>query len=610
MYKSAIGLMCGFLLLGLAGAGFAADFDPNNDPDLLGYWPFEEGTGTVTADLSGNGNDGTLLGGTLWTEGPWGGAVEFDGVDDYIDTGNAEDLAKWTICCWVKSPAAPAGTSPTGPVHREQNYQFNWNHSDTTFRAATAINVGGTWYAAKYEPLEADTWYHLAATYDGETLSGYRDGELITANSTPSGDPSPESNTLKFGRHAAAAQFFRGTVDEVRVYRRALTADEIRIIAPPKPPQLKAQKPDPADGALDVAVPLLRWTKGETALLHSVYLGTTPELTEADLKAARQPLTLYYHAPGLAPGMTYYWRVDEIEADGATIHTGDVWRFVTQDVNAYYPNPVDGSNTVPVAPTLTWMPALGAVQHQVYLSSDRDAAVQGTAEADKGVLDLADALFAPEPLDSLTTYYWRVDETVAGGAVRTGPVWSFTTVLPVDDFESYTDDEGSRIYETWIDGFTNGNSGSTVGYFNAPFAEQTIVHGGLQSMPMDYNNVEEPFFSEAEQEFLTAQDWTVSGADTLMLYVRGRLRNPEAPLYVGLEDASGQSAAVVHADPAAVTATQWLEWKIPLSEFAGVNAARVKKIYLGVGDRANPQAGGAGRIYVDDIQVTRPASEQ
>ena len=57
--------------------------------------------------------------------------------------------------------------------------------------------------------------------------------------------------------------------------------------------------------------------------------------------------------------------------------------------------------------------------------------------------------------------------------VKEGPVWSFTTVLPIDDFESYTDEEGSRIYQTWLDGLSDRSSGSTVGNIDAPFAEQT-----------------------------------------------------------------------------------------------------------------------------------------
>ncbi len=144
---------------------------------------------------------------------------------------------------------------------------------------------------------------------------------------------------------------------------------------------------------------------------------------------------------------------------------------------------------------------------------------------------------------------------MAGGAVKAGPVWSFVTVLSVDDFESYTDDVKAKttIFDAWIDGLTNGLSGSTVGYANAPFAEQKIVHAGRQSMPLDYNNVATPFFSEAEREFTPAEDWTAGGVDTLILYVRGQVGNDRAPLYVRLEDASKRTATVVRPDLSVVT---------------------------------------------------------
>jgi hypothetical protein len=141
---------------------------------------------------------------------------------------------------------------------------------------------------------------------------------------------------------------------------------------------------------------------------------------------------------------------------------------------------------------------------------------------------VADHRFDPGPLEFGQTYYWKVAEVneAATPAIWEGDLWSFSTreALVVDDFESYTDDEGSRIYEAWVDGWTNG-TGSTVGYVQAPFAERAIVHGGQQSMPLDYNNTKSPFYSEAERTFDTVQDWTVNGADTLMLYFRG---NPAA----------------------------------------------------------------------------------
>jgi len=75
---------------------------------------------------------------------------------------------------------------------------------------------------------------------------------------------------------------------------------------------------------------------------------------------------------------------------------------------------------------------------------------------------------------------------------------------------------------------------------------------------------------------------------------------------VAAEDASKKVAVVAHPDAAITGTAKWAEWKIPLSSFTGVNLAKVKKLYLGVGDRANPAAGGSGRIYIDDIRLVMP----
>jgi len=268
---------------------------------------------------------------------------------------------------------------------------------------------------------------------------------------------------------------------------------------------------------------------------------------------------------------------------------------------------------------LSWLPGAGATDHHLYFSDNLEAVTQSAAGADKGLL--TKTTFVPMGLASLTTYYWRVDEVVGGGAVKAGPVWSFVTVLPVDDFESYTDDVKAKttIFDAWIDGLANGLSGSTVGYSNAPFAEQKIVHAGKQSMPLDYNNVATPFFSEAEREFTPAEDWTAGGVDTLILYVRGKAGNDQGPLYVRLEDASKHAATVAHPDPSVLATAKWTQWRVPLSSFTGVNPARVKKLCIGVGDSADPKAGGGtpnatdrvwepgkGLIFVDDISLAKP----
>jgi hypothetical protein len=145
-----------------------------------------------------------------------------------------------------------------------------------------------------------------------------------------------------------------------------------------------------------------------------------------------------------------------------------------------------------------------------------------------------------------------------------------------------------------------------VGYAQAPFAEQKIVHAGKQSMPLDYNNVVTPFYSETEREFTPAEDWTADGVDTLILFVRGQAGNDPAPLYVRLEDASKSTATVVHPDTSVVTTARWVQWKVPLSGFTGVNLSKIKKLCLGVGDTVDPKAGGKGLIYIDDISLAKP----
>ncbi|MCP4608695.1 MAG: tetratricopeptide repeat protein [Planctomycetes bacterium] len=181
-------------------------------------------------DSSGNGNDGTVNGEPSWVEGRIGGALKLDGVDDYVETDYKTDIPVWTVVVWVNSPSAPKSASPSGPVNRQANYQINWNHIQETFRGAAGMQVGGNWYAASFGELRGGTWYHLAATYDGENIKTYKDGVLITNNSDPSGAPFAENESLKLGRHAITRDYFSGTIDDVRIYDYALSESEIKSL--------------------------------------------------------------------------------------------------------------------------------------------------------------------------------------------------------------------------------------------------------------------------------------------------------------------------------------------------------------------------------------------
>jgi hypothetical protein len=81
-------------------------------------------------------------------------------------------------------------------------------------------------------------------------------------------------------------------------------------------------------------------------------------------------------------------------------------------------------------------------------------------------------------------------------------------------------------------------------------------------------------------------------------------------LYVAVQDADGHTAVVANTDPATVTSATWLEWKIPLNSFTGVNPAAVRKMYVGVGDRTASAKGGLGSLYIDDIRVVKNVTGQ
>jgi len=213
-----------------------------------------------------------------------------------------------------------------------------------------------------------------------------------------------------------------------------------------------------------------------------------------------------------------------------------------------------------------------------------------------------------------TTYYWRIDEVNNANpdSPWIGPVWSFTTAnfLIVDDFESYNDldpadPESNRIFNAWLDGYGIPTNGSLVGYDNPPFAEQTIVHGGNQSLPLYYDN--SVGYSEATLTLTYPRDWTEKGVNTLTIWFRGDSDNAAETLYVALNG----NAIVTNDNPDAAQIIAWTEWNIDLQAFAdqGVNLANVNTIALGLGNRNNPVAGGSGTMYFDDIRLYPPPPE-
>jgi concanavalin A-like lectin/glucanase superfamily protein len=261
-------------------------------------------------------------------------------------------------------------------------------------------------------------------------------------------------------------------------------------------------------------------------------------------------------------------------------------RFMYIPATARDPQPASDAVEVSVDSVLSWRAGREAASHEVYLGTDAEALTPAGS--------VGEASYTPDGLDLDTTYYWKVDEVneVEAISVWEGGVWSFTTqeFLVVDDFESYND-EDNVIYESWIDGWIN-ETGSTVGYVSAPFAEQTVVNSGSQSMPLFYDNAG---LTTAEVELGLGQNWTTNGIQSLSLQFHGDPANT-GQLYVKIN-----STKIPYDGD--LTSTAWKAMTIDLSTVGG-NLSNVSSLTIGV-----EGAGATGVVYIDDIRLYGRAPE-
>jgi len=286
---------------------------------------------------------------------------------------------------------------------------------------------------------------------------------------------------------------------------------------------------------------------------------------------------------------------------------------------AMNPRPTNGATGAKMTPILTWDPGDYAALHEVYFGTDPEAVANATKTSleFKTTKALGDESYDPGQLAWHTTYYWRVDEVnnLHPESPWIGNLWIFTTgdFLVVDDFEDYTDNDwaGEAIWQHWIDGYGLAGNGSQVGYLLPPYAERTIVHNGLQSMPLLYNNSAGVTNSEAALTLTWTRDWTEQDVAELSLWFHGDPANAAERLYIAVSnpDSIGSAPAVeVNDNPAAATTDNWTEWRIPLQAFVDqdINLTNVDKLAIGLGTKTGVTGpGGSGTMYIDDIRLYR-----
>jgi hypothetical protein len=712
MFKKLIYFVSFVLVLSIVG---------NASADLVVHWGFDEGSGSMVHDASGNGHDGTINGTPQWVPGIAGGALHFDGSTYVVVADDIGEFETFSIALWFKYDSFIADWNA---IWHNNSWQTGWLHHMVTNYAGQDIRVqfalnglspGNDQFGIT--PIETDVWYHSTVTYD--SITGQMNFYLTTdeerkANLDVALSVSGPATIITAGQIGGweGGRLSSATFDDIRMYDHILSEVEI-LGAMAGKIWPYALGPVPADGAIhpDTWVNL-SWTSGGHAVSHDMYLSDNfddvNDGTEGAFQGNQAATFLVAGFPGfpypdgLVPGTTYYWRIDEVnDIDPNSPWKGDVWSFMVPPKTAYAPAPADAAEqvdpdanlswtagfgsklhtvyfgesfdevdsaagnfpqgaatydpgTLKLAKTyywrvdefdaidtykghvwsfttegavvslkpsngavdvkqtqiLTWAPGVYGASHEVYFGTDKEAvrnADTGSPEY-KGAGDLGAESFDPGKLEWNTTYYWRIDEAnnVNPDSPWTGNVWSFTTAnfLVVDDFENYndldpTDPESNRIFNAWIDGYDDPTNGSLVGYDTPPFAEQTIVHSGNQSMPFFYDN--SVGYSEATLTLTYPRDWTENDVNKLAIWFRGSSANAAETLYVALNG----NAIVTNDNPDAAQVTTWTEWTIDLQAFAdqGVNLSNVDTISLGLGNKSNPQAGGSGTMYFDDIRL-------
>ena len=208
---------------------------PPNNLGLVGYWSFNEGTGTVATDFSGNGNTGTLTAGPTWTDGKRGKALNFDGSGARVAVTQSSGLplystnTAYSVSAWVRGPAQIGGG-----IFHESNSGGNAEFVIVTDSASATgkleiiiVNdAGSVVLDSKPDVIVLDnTWHHVVFADNNGTGKLYLDGVPFDVNYTRSGAYTLNRTTI--GATDGGGFAFTGTIDEVRIYSRALAASEV-----------------------------------------------------------------------------------------------------------------------------------------------------------------------------------------------------------------------------------------------------------------------------------------------------------------------------------------------------------------------------------------------
>lgn len=315
---------------------------------LVAAYGFDENAGGTVADASGTGNPGTISGATWTTSGLFGNALTFDGVNDLVTVADSASLdltTALTVEAWIY-PTTTTGVRDVlikegAGVDIYNLYARNW-----AGRPEANVFVGGTNRTAEGATLAANTWTHLAGTYDGSVVTLFINGVAAAATSVSGAIPA-STGALRIGGNSLWGEYFQGRIDEVRVYNRALTPAEVQtdmnsaVGADVIPPAVLAMTP--RNGATNVGLGSDVTITFSEPMNAATISASTIELR--DPAGAVVPAVVTYNAAtrvatlnpnaNLATGNAYYTAVVRGGASGAKDAAGNAltadvsWAFTT-----------------------------------------------------------------------------------------------------------------------------------------------------------------------------------------------------------------------------------------------------------------------------------------
>ena len=439
-------------------------------PGLVAAYALDETSGTVASDKAGT-NTGTVAGASWVAGGRYGGALSFDGTNDWVTVPDASALdltTGMTLEAWVRPTAATSDW--TTVVFKEQsgNYAYGLYGNTGTNRPSVNGVIGGVDRDIRgAATLPLNTWTHLAGTYDGANLRLYVGGALV-ATQAATGSIATSTGVLHIGGNLVWGEWFEGLIDEIRIYNRALTQAEIQTdmnqsIGTPDTQAPTAPGTLGATGA--IATASLSWsaaTDNVGVTRYNVHRATTPGFTPSAANRIAQPTGTTFVDTGLSAGVYYYRVTAEDAAGNIGPATNEANATVTSDTS---PPTAPGGLAATPGPgqaALTWTASTDNVNVARY-DVHRSTTNGFTPSAANRIAQPTTAGYTDAGL-AAGTYYYRVLAADAAGNLSPASNQASATVTaapPVGLVAAYGFDEGTGT--AVADASGNGNNGTAAG---------------------------------------------------------------------------------------------------------------------------------------------------